>query len=68
MNLGGQRSRDTDHVTRYQTTGHYFFLVQAEILAALHTLTRGNLAPGMHDVPAADRAVIADAWLAAFNR
>ncbi|MFI0722853.1 adenosylhomocysteinase [Streptomyces sp. NPDC021224] len=84
-----QRSRDTDHVTRCQTTGHYFyllnggnavnflhgasvgpfiFLVQAEILAALHTLSRNSLAPGMHELPAADRAVIADAWLAAFNR
>ncbi|MFI0899388.1 adenosylhomocysteinase [Streptomyces sp. NPDC020983] len=84
-----QRARDTDHITRYQTTGHYFyllnggnavnflhgasvgpfiFLVQAEILAALHMLTRGNLAAGMHDVPAVDRAAIADAWLTAFNR
>lgn len=50
------------------SVGPFIFLVQAEILAALHMLTRGNLAPGTHDVSAADRAVIADAWLTAFNR
>ncbi len=38
------------------------------MLAALHMLTRGNLAAGMHEVSAVDRAVIADAWLTAFNR
>lgn len=83
------RSRDTEHVTRYQTTGHYFyllnggnavnflhgasvgpfiFLVQAEILAAIRMLARGDLAAGMHEVSAADRAVIADTWLTYFNR
>ncbi|MFJ8073831.1 adenosylhomocysteinase [Streptomyces sp. NPDC096176] len=78
-----------EHVTRYQTTGHYFylanggnavnfihgasvgpfiFLVQAEILAAIRMLTRGELAPGIHEVPAADRAAIAATWLNYFNR
>ncbi|GAA3826730.1 adenosylhomocysteinase [Sphaerisporangium flaviroseum] len=78
-----------DHVTRYQTTGHYFylanggnavnflhgasvgpfiFLVQAEILAGIRMLTRGDLASGMHTVPAADRAAIAATWLSYFNR
>jgi adenosylhomocysteinase len=78
-----------EHVTRYQTTGHYFylanggnavnflhgasvgpfiFLVQAEILAGISTLTRGDLTPGLHEVPAADRAAIAAIWLSYFNR
>jgi adenosylhomocysteinase len=78
-----------EHVTRYQTTGHYFylandgnavnflhgasvgpfvFLVQAEILASIRMLTHGDLAPGMHEVPAPDRAAIAAAWLSYFNR
>ncbi|OMI33701.1 adenosylhomocysteinase [Streptomyces sparsogenes] len=78
-----------DHVTRYQTTGHYFylanggnavnflhgasvgpfiFLVQAEILASIRMLIRDDLAPGMHKVPAPDRAAIAAAWLSYFNR
>lgn len=83
------RTRVGDHVTRYQTTGHYFylvndgnavnflhdagvgpfiFLVQAEILAAIRMLTRGDLAPGLHEVPAVDRAAIAATWLSYFNR
>ncbi|MFB7277175.1 adenosylhomocysteinase [Streptomyces hydrogenans] len=83
------RTQVGDHVTRYQTTGHYFylanggnavnfihgasvgpfiFLVQAEILAAIRILTRGDLAPGIHEVPAADRAAIAATWLNYFNR
>jgi adenosylhomocysteinase len=84
-----ERSRDTEHITRYRTTGHYFyllnggnavnflhgasvgpfiFLVQAEILAAVRMLARGDLAAGMHEVSAADRAAIADTWLTYFNR
>ncbi|BBA96302.1 putative adenosylhomocysteinase [Actinacidiphila reveromycinica] len=83
------RSQVGDHVTRYQTTGHYFylvnggnavnfihgasvgpfiFLVQAEILAAIRMLTRGDLAPGLHEVPAHDREAIAATWLSYFNR
>ncbi len=31
-------------------------------------LTRGDLTPGMHEVPAADRAAIAAIWLSYFNR
>lgn len=82
-------ARDGDHVTRYQTTGHYFyllnggnavnflhgasvgpfiFLVQAEILAGIRMLARGDLASGMHEATAADRRVIADTWLNYFNR
>lgn len=75
-----------DHITRYQTTGHYanggnavnflpgasvgpfIFLVQAEILAGIRMLTRGDLAPGIHEVSAADRAAIAATWLSYFNR
>jgi adenosylhomocysteinase len=78
-----------DHVTRYQTTGHYFylanggnavnflhgasvgpfiFLIQAEILASIRMLTRRDLVPGMHELPALDRAAIAAAWLSYFNR
>ncbi|MFF4404902.1 NAD-binding protein [Streptoverticillium reticulum] len=78
-----------EHVTRYQTTGHYFylanggnavnflhgasvgpfiFLVQAEILAAIRMLTRADLAPGLHEVSADDRAAIAATWLSYFNR
>ncbi|MFF0065643.1 adenosylhomocysteinase [Streptomyces sp. NPDC005279] len=78
-----------DHVTRYQTTGHYFylanggnavnflhgasvgpfiFLVQAEILAGIRMLTRGDLVPCMHEVSAADRAAVAATWLSYFNR
>ncbi|SHH28955.1 adenosylhomocysteinase [Streptomyces sp. 3214.6] len=78
-----------DHVTRYRTTGHYFylanggnavnfihgasvgpfiFLVQAEILAAIRMLTREDLAPGIHEVPAPDREAIAATWLSYFNR
>ncbi|TFI22198.1 adenosylhomocysteinase [Streptomyces sp. 4R-3d] len=78
-----------DHVTRYQTTGHYFylanggnavnflhgasvgpfiFLIQAEILAGIRMLTRGDLDPGLHEVTAADRAAVAATWLSYFNR
>ncbi|MGY5133405.1 adenosylhomocysteinase [Streptomyces nigrescens] len=78
-----------DHVTRYQTTGHYFylanggnavnflhgasvgpfiFLIQAEILAGIRMLTRTDLAPGLHEANADDRAAIAATWLSYFNR
>lgn len=83
------RTQVGDHVTRYQTTGHYFylanggnavnfihgasvgpfiFLVQAEILAAIRMLARGDLAPGIHEVPEPDREAIAATWLSYFNR
>ncbi|WP_405634449.1 adenosylhomocysteinase [Streptomyces sp. NBC_00056] len=83
------RTQVGDHVTRYQTTGHYFylanggnavnflhgasvgpfiFLVQAEILAAIRMLTRDDLTPGIHEVPAPDREAIAATWLSYFNR
>ncbi|MEU8270399.1 adenosylhomocysteinase [Sphaerisporangium sp. NPDC049002] len=78
-----------EHITRYQTTGHYFYLlnegnavnflhgasvgpfiylVQAEIVAGMHMLSRGDLAPGMHEVSATDRAAIAATWLNYFDR
>lgn len=84
-----QRTPAEEHVTRYQTTGHYFYLlnggnavnflhgasvgpfiylVQAEILAGVRILTRGDLEPGMHEVPADDRTTIAATWLNYFNR
>lgn len=77
------------NVTRYQTTGHYFylmnngnavnflhgaavgpfiFLVQAEILAATGRLAGTDLEPGLHEVSAQDRAVVAAAWLNYWNR
>jgi adenosylhomocysteinase len=83
------RTNASDHLTRYQTTGHYFylandgnavnflhgasvgpfiFLVQAEILAGIRMLTRTDHDPGMHEVPAADRAAIAATWLSYYNR
>ncbi|MFC9858504.1 MULTISPECIES: hypothetical protein [unclassified Streptomyces] len=48
--------------------GPFIFLVQAEILAGIRMLTRGDLAPGMHEVSAADRAAVATTWLSYFNR
>jgi adenosylhomocysteinase len=69
-----------DHVTRYATMGHYFyvlaggnavnflhgasvgafiFLVQAEILAAVARLVSDDVEPGYHEVPEADRRLIA---------
>ncbi|WP_371481387.1 adenosylhomocysteinase [Kitasatospora sp. NBC_00315] len=86
---GYARAHSGDSVTRYSTTGHYFylmnngnavnflhgasvgpfiFLVQAEILAGVRVLARGDLDPGMHEVPAEDRAAIAATWLNYYNR
>lgn len=86
---GYRRSSGGEHVVRYETTGHYFyllnggeavnflhgasvgpfiFLVQAEIIAAARALTRAELPPGMHEVPAADRSTIAAHWLNYWNR
>ncbi|GAA3647724.1 adenosylhomocysteinase [Streptomyces chitinivorans] len=83
------RSQAGEGITRYQTTGHYFyllnggnavnflhgasvgpfiFLVQAEILAGIRTLTRTDLEAGMHEVDTSDRAAIAATWLSYFNR
>ncbi|AGP57424.1 hypothetical protein M271_29910 [Streptomyces rapamycinicus NRRL 5491] len=50
------------------SVGPFIFLVQAEILAALRMLARGDLAPGMHEVPSEDRATIAATWLNYYNR
>ncbi|MFJ6216751.1 adenosylhomocysteinase [Streptomyces sp. NPDC092296] len=86
---GYRRSNFGDHVTRYETSGHYFyllnggeavnflhgasvgpfiFLVQGEIIAATRAIARGELSPGMHEVPAADRSAIAAQWLNYWNR
>ncbi|MCZ4122856.1 adenosylhomocysteinase [Streptomyces sp. H39-S7] len=86
---GYVRNGSGDSVTRYSTTGHYFyllnngnavnflhgasvgpfiFLVQAEILAGVRMLARGDLGPAMHEVSAEDRAVIASTWLNYYNR
>lgn len=86
---GYHRAVVSDHVTRYMTTGHYFyllnngnavnfvhgagvgpfiFLVQAEILAAVRFLARGGVEPGIHEVAAEDRNVIAATWLNHYNR
>ncbi|MGW5394521.1 adenosylhomocysteinase [Streptomyces koyangensis] len=77
-----------DHITRYETTGHYFyllnggeavnflhgasvgpfiFLVQAEIIAGVRALARGDLVPAMHEIPADDRSRIASTWLHYYN-
>ncbi|MGD6762029.1 adenosylhomocysteinase [Streptomyces sp. BH097] len=84
-----QRTPNGEHVTRYSTTGHYFYLlnrgnavnflhgahvgpfihlVQAEILAGIQMLTRGDLGPGMHEVDTGSRKNIAATWLNYFNR
>ncbi|MFE9635324.1 adenosylhomocysteinase [Streptomyces sp. NPDC006463] len=49
------------------SVGPFIFLVQAEILAGLSALSRGDLAPGLHEVAARDRAAIAATWLTHFN-
>ncbi|GAA3419546.1 hypothetical protein [Streptosporangium vulgare] len=46
----------------------FVFLVQAEMLAGIGMLARGDLAPGMHEVSAADCAAVAAIWLSYFNR
>ncbi len=78
----------SDHITRYEATGHYFyllnqgnavnflhgasvgpfiFLVQAEIIAGVRALARGDLVPAMHEIPADDRRQIAATWLHYYN-
>ncbi|MGA8941332.1 MAG: adenosylhomocysteinase [Thermoactinomyces sp.] len=47
--------------------GPYIYLVQAEILVAISKITE-DLAPGLYTVADADRKIIADTWLAYFNR
>ncbi|MDG4770968.1 NAD(P)-binding domain-containing protein [Solwaraspora sp. WMMD792] len=83
-----EQSVVAEHVIRYTTIGHYFyllasgnavnflhgasvgafiFLVQAEILAAAARCASGEVEPGYHEVPEADRRRIAEIWLAHFN-
>jgi adenosylhomocysteinase len=49
------------------SVGAFIFLVQAEILAAVARLASGDIEPGYHEVPDADRRLIAETWLAHFN-
>ncbi|MGW6412999.1 adenosylhomocysteinase [Streptomyces vinaceus] len=48
--------------------GPFIYLVQAELLAGVRMLSRGDLGPGMYEVPDADRRVIASTWLDHYNR
>ncbi|WP_405020858.1 adenosylhomocysteinase [Kitasatospora sp. NBC_00070] len=50
------------------SVGPFIFLVQAEILAGVRLLARGDLGPGMHEVSVDDRAAIAATWLHYYNR
>ena len=50
------------------SVGPFIYLVQGELLAGVRMLARGDLAPGMHEVPDADRATIANLWLDHYNR
>jgi adenosylhomocysteinase len=49
------------------SVGAFIFLVQAEILAAAARCAAGDMEPGYHEVPEADRRRTADIWLAHFN-
>jgi adenosylhomocysteinase len=49
------------------SVGAFIFLVQAEILAAAARCTAGDIEPGYHEMPEADRRRIAEIWLAHFN-
>ncbi|MEV6120804.1 adenosylhomocysteinase [Streptomyces sp. NPDC052077] len=85
---GYRKTAIAEHNTRYETTGHYFyllnggeavnflhgasvgpfiFLVQAEIIAGVHALARGDLDATMHGIPAAVRSRIAAVWLDYYN-
>ena len=43
-------------------------LAQDERLAGIGKLAYGDLAPGMYEVSASDRAAVAAIWLSYFNR
>lgn len=47
--------------------GPFILLVQAEILAALAALSRGDLAPGLHELSHREREAVAALWLSHFN-
>lgn len=49
------------------SVGAFIFLVQAEILAAAARCAAGDIEPGYHELPEADRRRIAEIWLAHFN-
>lgn len=49
------------------SVGAFIFLVQAEILVAAARCAGGDIEPGYHEVPEADRRRIARIWLAHFN-
>ncbi|MFC5799443.1 adenosylhomocysteinase [Streptomyces formicae] len=86
---GYTRSTAQEHVTRFETTGHYFyllnggeavnfihgasvgpfiFLVQAEIIAGVRALARGDLSSAVQEISADDRSTIARTWLNYFIR
>ncbi|MEU8041095.1 hypothetical protein [Streptosporangium sp. NPDC049078] len=46
----------------------FVFLAQAKMLAWIGKPARGDLAPGMHEVSAADRAAVAAIRLSYVNR
>ncbi|PSK58016.1 Adenosylhomocysteinase [Streptomyces sp. 111WW2] len=50
------------------SVGPFIYLVQGELLAGVRMLARGDLGPGMHEVPDVDRATIANLWLNHYNR
>ncbi|KPC93290.1 adenosylhomocysteinase, partial [Streptomyces sp. NRRL F-6602] len=49
------------------SVGPFIFLVQAEIIAGVRALARGDLVPAMHEIPADDRSRIASTWLHYYN-
>lgn len=49
------------------SVGAFIFLVQAEILAALGSLATGAYEPGMHELDATERSLIAATWLLYFD-
>ncbi|MCO6010902.1 adenosylhomocysteinase [Actinoallomurus purpureus] len=49
------------------SVGAFIFLVQAEILAALGSLAAANHEPGLHELDATERSLIAATWLRYFD-
>ncbi|MFE1876672.1 hypothetical protein ACFW9N_38405 [Streptomyces sp. NPDC059496] len=50
------------------SVGPFIYLVQAELIAAVRILARGDLGPGIHEIPDSDRRDIASIWLDHYNR
>ncbi|GAA4638654.1 hypothetical protein GCM10023196_097250 [Actinoallomurus vinaceus] len=49
------------------SVGAFIFLVQAEILAALGSLAAAGHEPGLHELDATERSLIAATWLRYFD-